>query len=153
MKVTDEELMHAVWVAQLKRTAKGVINTYMGGGYAVCEDEFEFNYYFSCGLYFTFRDNIDVNLGNRHKLTRLKKLRRNERISSPFHKGMYMIDNQMSRDAFSRARQFWLNAGVPTGYDDRKARTVFMEDFEQHLKELERVLISEFPCYEGDRNA
>lgn len=45
MKVTDAEILQAIWRAQVKRTAKGVINNYIGASKGLKGDIDQYRFY------------------------------------------------------------------------------------------------------------
>jgi len=118
LKISDDELLQAIWIAQLKRVALGVLENYIGGTYGVCDDR-EFDFEHSTSLHRCNRECITDRISKAHMLGRIRKLCQEKRIKSHYGDDLltFGFTNAQMRAAFDYSRKFWLDNGVPTGYD------------------------------------
>ena len=125
MKLTDEQLLDAIWVNQLKKLSKGVIHCYAGGSTGVCEDG-EFWYESASCEHRVSRKRVTNEIKPAQLLTRLRKLADAEKIR--FRSELiFFIDDERALKAFKDARQFWLDQGVPTGIKNNKCLTAMVD--------------------------
>lgn len=145
MKVTDNEILKAVWREQLKKTAHGVIDNYVGGVKGLKDPRSQG---FAQSLYMISRQQLDVPLSKGHLANRLKTLvgaagtlQWEGRSGNAYRFTGYGAD-----EAFSYALNWWQKQGVPGGFDveQRSMRTARVEDFEGKVAELQAELLSVF---------
>lgn len=127
MKITDEQLLDAIWENQLRILPKGVLNNYIGGSVNVCCDERNWHVY-SSEEHRMSMERITNKIGRKQLISRIRSLIKNGSLycSMSDYKGLFttfMIDNKKALEAFKAARQFWLDKGVPTGYYKTEGRT------------------------------
>ncbi|RBL69834.1 hypothetical protein C3E98_019270 [Pseudomonas sp. MWU13-2625] len=145
MKVTDEEILQAIWRAQVKKTANGVITNYVGGGKALSGSDSQ---RYAQGLHMISRRAWGVPLSyaqlRRRTLTLIKAR------SIPWHTGfngsIIWIDDQRAKAVFEFARQWWRDQGVPEGFDEqrKRMRTVQVDEFGEKVEQLEAELLERF---------
>lgn len=152
MKITDKELLDAIWTNQLRLLSKEVLDNYIGGSISVC-GESEFDYIHTSSEHRMRRDNVTKKISFKHLSSRLQKLASNGHISRDTYSDhlilTFMIPGEKAREAFKAARQFWLDHGVPTGYsklkDDRScANTTKDVDVDSLLPECEKMLMEKY---------
>ena len=146
MKVTDAEILRAIWLSQVKRTAKGVIDNYVGGNKGLKGDRDQ-DRHFAQYQSMISRGNLGIPLSNGQLARRLKALIgshglkwRDGRQSSY----EFMIDT--ATDVFRFAREWWAARGVPSGFDDvaKCMRTARVDDFDGKVAQLESELLERF---------
>lgn len=150
MKITDNELLDAIWEQQLRSIASDVLHRYMGGGIGLC-DTGETWYRYSCDLHIRCRENLTKKIGGKQLLTRIKKLARYNQIetlmSTKNHSVLtYMIECPASREAFETSRNFWLEKGVPDDSNDKGRNTTKDVDYKALIPECEELLLNKFKC-------
>lgn len=114
MKMTDDELIQAIWLYQLKQMAKRVITNFVGGRYAVNDaDKAErfSHFFYSSYMWGGELANITTRLSETQRRKRVYKLIELGRLQK--HDRSFHIDSPAARDAYESARQFWLSKGVP----------------------------------------
>jgi len=146
MKVTDAEILRAIWLAQVKRTAKGVITNYVGGSKGLTGDRDQ-DRHFAQYQSMISRGNLGIPLGNGQLARRLKSLIgqhglkwRDGRSSS------YEFMTDAAMDVFRFARNWWAERGVPSGFDEinKRMRTIRLSDYESLAEQLEQELLERF---------
>jgi hypothetical protein len=146
MKVTDAEILKAIWREQIKKTAHGVIDNYIGGTKSVSYGQFRQGY--AQNLYMISRQQLGLPLSKGHLGRRLKAL-----ISSggPLQwdgreGNAYHFKCKASDDVYAAAREWWAGKGVPTGFDEenKRTRTALVDDFDGKVAQLQQDLLSKF---------
>ncbi|MCQ9186815.1 hypothetical protein KMT30_48820, partial [Streptomyces sp. IBSBF 2953] len=87
MKVTDAEILQAIWRAQVKKTARGVIDNYIGGTKGLKRDS-EQDRHYAQYQYMIGRGSLGIALGKGQLARRLKALIGGENLQwqgSPGH--------------------------------------------------------------------
>ncbi|MGI2079205.1 hypothetical protein [Shewanella putrefaciens] len=115
MKITDEELMQCIWQMQLRNMVVGLLIHYVGNRYGVTAEKIGSDLCLSSRMSIVQRQHLTNVICKEQLLFRLRDLARQKLIkmdSCTFH-----IDNHEAHEAFKLARQWWLDNGVPTGYD------------------------------------
>ena len=147
MKISDTELLQAIWLNQLKQLSKGVLGHYVGDSWGVCSDD-DFWYEAASGEGRVSRQNVTSEIGSGQLLSRLRALSQAEKIK--FKRELtFFIDSPLARKAFQTARVFWLQNGVPTGHENGKARTAKVDNIELLKQECESLLIDKFPVIDS----
>lgn len=117
-KISDRELFTLIWLRQMRSLATKVLVHYTGDQVGVIGSE-DRNYHFCSEL-------ARVNAGGVTDQLSPQSVKR--RIQGLAEKGWLrnmggndfrhtMIDSPEARKAFQAARQWWLDRGIPTGYD------------------------------------
>ena len=155
MKITDEELLKAIWTNQLRLLSTEVLQNYIGGSVGVCGDRDE-DYKYSSYEHIRSRCRITDKIGSQQLLKRLRELKSKNLIETymaiwrqPESFLCFMIKNDKSLEAFKSARQFWLDKGVPTGYstlDDGRGCANSTKDVvvDSLLPECEKMLMEKY---------
>ena len=112
MKLTDDQLMKAIWLYQLKRMAKGVVHHYVGQRYAT-SDSSDGSFYHSSYMWAGESALITTELAASQRRVRIKKLIKQGRLHQQHNDRTFFINSVAAREAFEAARQFWINAGIP----------------------------------------
>ena len=118
MKITDDQLMKAIWLYQLKRMAKGVVDHYFGQRFAV-KGSSDSDLYFSSYIHFGETAQINVELSENQRLgasqrrVRIKRLIQQGKLHQEHNDRSFYIKTSQSREAFEYARDFWIKSGVP----------------------------------------
>jgi hypothetical protein len=151
MKISDDELLAAIWLRQIRQLSTTVIDRYVGDSINVCSDD-EHNFFFSSHQSITSRHLVTDKIGKQQLLKRLRWLRDMEKIKMNRSESFY-IDNDDAKAAFHDARQWWLNNGVPTGYskytmesgrESTRANTIQVDNWEEVAKECETMLLQKY---------
>lgn len=145
MKITDEELLDAIWQAQLRATAKGVIHYYIGGGIGLCNDNDTW-YKHSCDLHVIERSQITKKIGDQQLLKRLRSLVDKGFILSLYGKRLltFMVDKNSAWLAFKDAREFWLDHGVPEGSNEGVMNTTKDVNVDDLLSRCQKMLLGKY---------
>lgn len=112
MKITDNQLMKAIWLYQLKRMAKGVVHNYVGQCYATAGNA-DSDFYFSSYMWAGESALITTELAESQRRVRIKRLLEEGRLHRRHNDRSFFIGTDVAREAFEAARQFWINSGVP----------------------------------------
>ncbi|WP_027858399.1 hypothetical protein [Marinobacterium jannaschii] len=145
MKISDKELLDAVWENQLRLLSRTVLHKYMGGSYGLaCGDDFWF--YASSSEHIVSRQRVTDLISKKHLRSRIVSLINEGKIHSPNGDRVlgFCIDSDLAREAFSAAREFWLSKGVPEGHSEGRANTVRGIDFDAIAAECEGMLLKRF---------
>ncbi|BBB29338.1 hypothetical protein [Neptunomonas japonica] len=145
MKITDENLLNAVWENQMRLLAKGVLHKYNGGFYGVvCDDEYWL--FASMAEHMASRQRITDLIKKPHLRSRIARLILEKKIYSVYGKSLltFCINSDHAKAAFKDARQFWLSSGVPEGYSEGKANVVSLPYFDVLADECESMLINKY---------
>ena len=146
MKVTDAEILKAIWLAQIKRTAKGVIDNYIGGGKGLKNDS-EQDRHFAQYQSMISRGNLGLPLSNGQLARRLKSLIGSHGLKwRDGQSNSYEFMTDAATDVFRFARNWWAERGVPSGFDDinKRMRTVRLSDYDSLADQLELELLERF---------
>ena len=81
MKITDKELLDAIWTNQLRLLSKSVLDNYIGGSINVCGKS-EFDYIHTSSEHRMRRENVTKKISFKHLSSRLQKLASSSRSSS-----------------------------------------------------------------------
>jgi len=144
MKISDEELIHCIWINQLRLLSTSVIHNYFGGSVGVvCNDDFWYSSA-SSGHVCSIEKITDI-IGRQQLRKRLKRLYYNDLLAFPNGSLLtFFIDSIEAKKAFVYARNFWLKNGVPEGFEDNKCRTAKIANMENLSNELIKELNEKF---------
>lgn len=112
MKITDQQLLQAIWRLQLKQLAYRVLDHFVGGRYATVQDD-DFHQFHSSYLYSSLGKLITTELSDSQRRIRIKRLIAAGHVYQCYNGGSFCIKTQQATDAFRAAREFWLSKGVP----------------------------------------
>ena len=150
MKITDNELLNAIWNRQVSQLPTRVIHRFIGGGIAVCENDADWCMY-SSYISRTSRHLLTKKIGSQQLLKRLRDLSGKDLIK--LDTNAFWIKNQNAFNAFAFARRWWLERGVPTGCEpyimpsgreSSRAKTIIMDNWEDVSEELKCELLNRF---------
>lgn len=150
MKVTDAEILKAVWRAQVKRTARGVITNYVGGSKGLTGDRDQDRHYAQYQSMIS-RGGLGIQLSNGQLARRLKALIDGDVLHWCGRPGnAYEFRTEAAMNVFRFARNWWAERGVPSGFDEinKCMRTIRLTDYESLAEQLERELIEVFGSME-----
>jgi hypothetical protein len=150
MKVTDAEILKAVWRAQVKRTARGVITNYVGGSKGLTGDRDQ-DRHFAQYQSMISRGGLGIQLSNGQLARRLKALIHGDVLHWCGRPGnAYEFRTEAAMNVFRYARSWWAECGVPSGFDEinKCMRTIRLIDYESLAEQLERELIEVFGSLE-----
>lgn len=116
MKITDDELLHAIWLNQLENLSSGVLVNYVGGKSGLVGDN-PTEFIFASGQHTRWREEVTDRLSKQQLLKRIRKLAEQEKVKSTGSARLltFYIDSPAAREAFKAARQWWSEQGVPEG--------------------------------------
>lgn len=143
-KVSDEELLNAIWLLQVRKTANGCTDNYFGDLKALKSDNHR---RYAQDIHMTMdRHKINVDLSSGYLRRRIIRLINNGFVQWGTYKCTFWIDSEKAKEVFDYAVQWWSSNGVPSGYDqDKKAmRCKKIEGFDELVKELEEELVCVF---------
>lgn len=146
MKVTDAEILQAIWRAQVKKTARGVIDNYIGGTNGLKRDS-EQDRHYAQYQHMIGRGNLGIALGKGQLARRLKALIGGENLQwqgSPGH--VYEFRTEAAMDVFRFARIWWAGHGVPSGWDadNQCMRTMRLDNYDTLAAQLEQELLERY---------
>jgi len=150
MKVTDAEILRAIWLTQVKRTAKGVITNYVGGSKGLTGDSDQ-DRHFAQYQSMISRGNLGIPLSNGQLARRLKALIDGKTLHWNGRPGnAYEFRTEASMNVFRFARNWWAERGVPSGFDqvNKRMRTIRLSDYESLAAQLEQELLDRFGILE-----
>lgn len=146
MKVTDAEILKAIWREQIKKTAHGVIDNYINGNKSVSYGQFRQGY--AQNLYMIGRQQLDLPLSKGHLSRRLKALISN---GGPLQwdgreGNAYHFKGESADTIYAHARDWWADQGVPTGFDEENkcTRTAPVADFDGKVALLQQEMLTKF---------
>jgi hypothetical protein len=147
MKVTDAEILQAIWRKQVKTTAKGVIVNYMGGGKGL---EGKRSQHHAQDIHIVSREGLELPLSRGHLRKRLVAIIGTGDLCWSVHGCTFWRKNAMADEVFDYAIQWWSERGVPSGYDEagKRMRTARVDDFDVKVAQLETELIERFGSLE-----
>lgn len=146
MKVTDAEILQAIWRAQVKRTARGVIDNYIGGSKGLKGDSDQDRFY-SQYLSMVGRGALGISLSKGHLARRLKALIGIGALQWHGRPGnAYAYHTEAAMEVFRFARKWWEEHGVPSGFDEqnKSMRTARIDDYDALAAQLEQELLGRF---------
>lgn len=146
MKVPDSEILQAIWRAQVKRTAKGVIVNYVGGSKGLTGER-DLDRHFAQYLSMISRGALGISLSNGQLARRIKSLIGQAGLQWNGRPGnAYEFQTQAATEAFHFARNWWAERGVPTGFDheNQRMRSIKLSDYESLVAQLENELLDQF---------
>ena len=112
MKITDQQLLQAIWRLQLKQLSYRVLDHFVGERYATRKDD-EFSQFHSSYMHSGLGKLITSELSDSQRRIRIKRLIASGHIYQCSTGGSFCIQTQQATEAFRAARQFWLSKGVP----------------------------------------
>jgi len=154
VKITDNELLQAIWENQLRRLSTAVVHRYIGGTFGICMNN-QFWYQAASSEHVRSRHRIQTPIGPGQLRTRLRALANARRIATDFHQtyGSFLtfyIDTLTALQAFNDARQFWLDNGVPEGQRDGKQNTAPVPELDALAEQCAAMLLEKHPTYSDD---
>lgn len=138
MKITDQQLMQAIWRLQLKTLAKQVLHTHPQGQYSVV---YEHWYAMSSGVHIMDREELTPLLGRQQLLKRIRSLYKKGLIKTHYGARLstFYIDSDAAKLAFEAARNWWLNHRIGE-------LTLTKHEFELMHANAQIYLIGAFGC-------
>lgn len=142
MKVTDDEILRAVWRGMVKATARGAVCKYVGSRYGLNSDDFRYHWQ---DIHILGRDRLGVNLGSGQLRRRIVRLIDAGQMRWTIRDCAFWIDCPRAAEVWNRATAWWSAAGIPRGYEKGSGmRCVEVADFDRRVGELEQILLGEF---------
>lgn len=145
MKISDNDFLQKIWEFQLRKVSRAVLQKYANGGFSVTRAD-DYSYLYSTSIHTINRGEITDKIGKQQAYKRIRNLININQLSWANFKITFCIDTQQSRNVFTKARDFWLKNGVPTGFCEIKKgiRTVEIDNYELLLDECHKALVNEF---------
>lgn len=143
MKITDKELINALWKQMLINMSKKCITTYAGGNHGL--DELNSTSFIAASEVTKYSFNCD-RLKRKQLYSRLKKLTADYDCIKQHINAYYYIDSIDAKIAFSMCHKFYELKGVPIGYDKKlnKIRTIRIDNYDDIVKECQDHLIENY---------
>ena len=146
MKVTDAEILQAIWRTQVKRTARGVITNYGGGSKGLTGESDQDRHYAQYQSMIS-RGNLGIQLSNGQLARRLKALigGYNLQWRGPACNA-YEFCTEAAMEVFHFARNWWKGHGVPSGFDqiNKRMRTMRLDNYDDLAAQLEQELLERY---------
>lgn len=147
MKISDEDLIEAVWLKQISNTAKGVLHNYVGGTKGLCQVDGNWQVYAT-----------DVHVSERHLITnKIAKQQIYKRVRDLISRGFlywsmedtcFALDNkERTLNLFLAARSAWVSLGVPELSKGNMSASIKIENYESKLEQVKEMLIAEHSPY------
>jgi hypothetical protein len=145
MKITDAELIHLVWLEQLRTVASGVLNDYTRDRTGLCCND-DSGYFIASDIHIAHRSRITDRISTAHLRKRLVRLIGSGTFVWAFSKCTFLIDSDAAKAAFKDAREFWLSAGVPEGSSNGSMNVIDNSSIklEELTEELQKLLIQKY---------
>ncbi|KJH75314.1 hypothetical protein [Pseudomonas sp. ES3-33] len=146
MKVTDAEILQAVWLAQVRRTARGVITNYVGGSKGLTGERDQ-DRHFAQYQSMISRGGLGIQLSKGQLARRLKALIDGDTLHWCGRPGnAYEFRTETAMAVFRYARNWWADRGVPSGFDEvnKRMRTIRLSDYDKLAVQLEQELLERF---------
>lgn len=146
MKVSDDELMSAVWRQMVRATARGSIDHYVGNRKGIRDESMRC---YAQDIHIVSRHVLAVTLSLGHLRKRLVRLIESGRCKWVVHGCTFWIDDARAKEVFEYSSDWWAKAGVPEGFDqERKAcRCRVVEGYDYLADQLESELMDIFGSY------
>jgi len=130
MKISPTNLLHAIWLYQIKKASTGVLHRYVGGNYGLCSNT-DFWRKSATSIHRCERQNITKKISKAQLLRRIKSLVDEGLIEwTAFDLAFSVKNDSLTAELFIDARNFWISKGVPEGIKDGKSNTVKIENLE-----------------------
>lgn len=151
MKVTDDELLLAIFERHLELMPAQIVNHFVGRRYGLRDLKIETNGVGSL-FYITSTDRclINVKLSHSHKLSRIKDLvakgKLKARLLADDSLNFFYLDTPAMINAIGAAYEFWLSKGLPTGWcnQNQSMRCIPLDNFDALCQECTDSLKAEF---------
>lgn len=151
MKVTDDELLLAIFERHLERIPAQIINCFVGREYGLRDLNIETD---GVGALFYItsaeRVQLNVKLSHSHKLSRIKDLvakgKLKARLLADDSLNFFYLDTPTMINAIGAAYEFWLSKGAPSGWCEKEQamRCIKLENFDALCQECTDSLKAEF---------
>lgn len=151
MKVTDDELLLAIFERHLERMPSQIVNHFVGRQYGLRDLQIETQ---GVGSLFyitaTERNQINVKLSHSHKLSRIKDLvakgKLKARLLADDSLNFFYLDTPAMINAIGATYEFWLKKGVPSGWcsESQSMRCIALDNFDALCQECTESLKAEF---------
>jgi len=134
MKISTTNLLHAIWLYQIKIASTGVLHHYINGNHGLCCNN-DFWRKSSTSIHRCGRQNITSKISKAQLLRRIKVLINDGLVEWTNPDLTFSVkSDSLTTELFIDSRNFWLNQGVPEGQKDGKFKTVKIENLEQKQK-------------------
>ncbi|MCY1396457.1 hypothetical protein D3C76_507940 [compost metagenome] len=151
MKVTDDELLAAVWRRMVIGTARGTVTRYVGGKIGLAGNDMRS---YGQDIHIIDRERLGIPLSSGHLRKRLIALVEAGLLRWVVRDCTFWLDCMRGLDVWRRASDWWSAKGVPGGYEKGQGmRTVRLENFDSLVKQLETELLAEFGEYRTQEHA
>ncbi|MCS6114478.1 MULTISPECIES: hypothetical protein [Shewanella] len=149
LKINDDDLMQKIWQLQIKKTASGVLERYVGGTYGVINNDNDFMK-FAVDIHIAERHQITCKIGKQQMLKRIRELVENKKLMWLYHELTFSIaDKHKVVSLFNDARKAWLDLGVPTGSENSRCLSIKIDDFDSKLAQVQRLLLDKYLVSRG----
>lgn len=135
MKMTDEQLLAAIWLLQIRVTAGHVLHRHPQGRYSVVYESW---FVMSSSIHIMERDRITPLLKRQQLLKRIRSLFQQGSISSEYGSRLltFYISNDKALQVFLAARQWWTDKGIDDLTLTEAEHKTMLADAENHLLNL-----------------
>lgn len=141
MKITDDQLIDAIFNFQIRMASTGVLHNF-GGGKSVCPERGFWRWY-APSIPFCELGSVLGGVSAGRMLELVRPHFANGRIKWVFNRVLFSVsDEDAVSSLFADARRFWLDVGVPTGVVDGKPQIAVVDEFGDLKDEAVRFLMS-----------
>lgn len=157
MKVTDDEILAAIWRQMVSNTAGGVVDNYISGKKGIRRLVDSHDFYYAQNVHVMARENWGIPLSYGHLRRRaVAAIKASDLPWWP--RGEFSsvwLNNARAREVAGAAAAYWTSLGVPTGWDeDNKCmRTAHVDDFGAHVEKLRDILLDRFGNWQDAKNS
>ena len=149
VKINDDDLMQKIWQLQIKKTAKGVLQRYVGGTHGVINNDNDFMM-FAVDIHVADRQQITCKIGKQQMLKRIRELVESKRLMWLLNELTFSIaEKHKVVSLFNDARKAWLDLGVPTGEENGRCLSIKIDDFDSKLAQVQRLLLDKYLVRRG----
>ena len=128
MKITDGGMLQAIWDLQIKNASKDVLHRYVSGGHSVTKND-RFWLASSTAVHICSRHLLTDLIGKQQIYKRIRSMISNGSVEWRHQGCTFGIKNhEMTKSLFEDARNFWLELGVPTGFENGRCNTAIVHD-------------------------
>ena len=144
-KITDSELIQAIWECQVYFGCNQVISRYIGGTYGLEDKDTQWNIY-TFNIHQVERALITSVIGEQQILKRLRGLVLSGLVDNQ-DRCTFSLMTSTTELAFDSAHEFWESKGIPKGFDqeNKRCRSIRCDNFWELLEECRKFVISKHP--------
>lgn len=139
MKITDDELLRAIWQRMLHNVVVAVTNHYIGGDRGLCKSDYRFAFRFD--VHICNRATLTDKIGKQQLLSRVRKLINEGKLKGTGGSLLttFYVDLPCREEVYDFCRQLWIEKGLtetPMAISD--------EEFFLSADEIRAILLEKY---------